>query len=63
MSHPVQSDVETFLVIQAVPANWSNLTICTDEILDRSHVVSEAHILKSVHVVHEPVGSQSVSVH
>lgn len=61
--HPVQSNVETFLVIQTVPADWSNLAVCTDEVLDPPHVVSEAYILKSVHVIHEPVGSQCVTVH
>lgn len=63
MVHPVQSNVETFLVIQTVPADWSNLAVCTDEVLDPPHVVSEAYILKSVHVIHEPVGSQCVTVH
>lgn len=63
MIHPFHCDIETFLVIQTVPANWSNLTICTDEILDIPNVLSEAHILKSVHVVHKPVGGQSVPIH
>lgn len=63
MIYPFHSHVETFLVIQTVPADWSNLTICADEILDSPHVLSEAHVLKSVHVVHKPVGGQSVPVH
>lgn len=63
MVHSFQSDVETFLVIQTVPADWSNLAICADEILDPPDVVSEAHILKSEHVVHEPVCGQSVAVY
>ena len=61
--HPFQSDVVTFLVVHTVPADRSNLTIRTDQILDFSHVLCEAHILKSVHVVHKPVGGQSVPVH
>lgn len=63
MVYPVHGDVETLLVIQTVPANWSNLTVSTNEILDPPHVFSESHILKSEHVIHKPVGSQSVPVH
>lgn len=63
MVYPVHGDVETLLVIQTVPANWSNLTVSTNEILYPPHVFSESHILKSEHVIHKPVGSQSVPVH
>lgn len=63
MIHSFQSHIETFPVIQTVPADWSDLTICTDEILDSPHVLSEANVLESVHVVHKPVGGQSVPVH
>lgn len=63
MIHPFHSNIETFLVIQTVPADGSNLTIRTDEILDSPHVFSEAHIFKSVHVVHKPVGIQYIPIH
>lgn len=63
MVHSFHCDVKTFLVIQTVPADWSNLTICTDKVFDSPHVFSEAHVLKSEHVVHEPVGGQSVPIH
>lgn len=63
MVYPVQGDVETLLVIQTVPANWSYLTVSTNEILDPPHIFSEAHILKCEHVIHEPMGSQSIPVH
>lgn len=61
--HPVHGHVETLLVIQTVPADWSDLTVGTNEILDPPHVVGESHILKSEHVIHKPVGSQGVPVH
>lgn len=63
MVHPFHCDVKTFLVIQGVPANRSNLTVCTDQIFDPAHVFGEAHILKSEHVVHKPVGGQSLPIH
>lgn len=63
MIYPFHGNVETFFVIQTVPTDWSNLTICANEILDSPHVFSEAHVLKSVHVVHKPVGGQSVPIH
>lgn len=63
MVYPVHSHVEGFFVVQTVPANRSDLTVGTNEILDPPHVFSEAHILKSEHVIHEPVGSDGVPVH
>lgn len=63
MIYPVHGDIERLFVIQTVPANWSNLTVSTNEILDPPHVFSESYILKSKHVIHKPVCSQSVPVH
>lgn len=63
MVHPFHCDVKTFLVIQRVPADWSNLTVCTNKVFDPAYVFGEAYVLKSEHVVHEPVRGQSLSIH
>lgn len=62
MGNPVQSHVETVLVIQAVPANGAHLAVCTDQELDVAHVLGEAHVLESEHVLHQPVLLQEVAL-
>lgn len=62
MGNPVQSHVETVLVIQAVPADGAHLAVCTDQELDVAHILGEAHILESEHVLHQPVLLQEVAL-
>lgn len=62
MGNPVQSHVETVLVIQAVPADGAHLAVCTDQELDVAHVLGEAHVLESEHVLHQPVLLQEVAL-
>ena len=55
MINPFHCNIITLFVIQTMPTDGSDLTICTDEIFDASYVVGEAHVLERVHVVHQPV--------
>lgn len=45
-----------------MPANGSNLTVCTDQKLDVAHVLGEAHILKDEHVINQPVFLEEIAV-
>lgn len=55
MGNPFQGHIETVLVIEAMPANGSNFTVCADQKLDVAHVLGEAHVLKDEHVINQPV--------
>lgn len=55
MGNSFQGHIETVLVIQAMPANGSDLTVRTDKKLDVAHILGEAHILKDEHVINQPV--------
>lgn len=45
-----------------MPANGSNLTVCTDQKLDVAHVLGEAHILKGEHVINQPVFLEEITI-
>lgn len=62
VGNPLQGHIEAVLVVQAVPANGSDLTVRTDQKLDVAHVLGEAHILKDEHVVHQPVFLEEIAV-
>lgn len=57
-----QGHIETVLVIQAMPANGSNLTVRTDQKLDVAHVLGEAHIVKDEHIINQPVFLEEITV-
>lgn len=57
-----QGHIETVLVVQAMPANGSDLTVRTDQKLDVAHVLGEAHVLKDEHVVNQPVFLEEITV-
>lgn len=57
-----QGHIETVLVVQAMPANGSNLTVRTDQKLDVAHVLGEAHIVKDEHIINQPVFLEEITV-
>lgn len=57
-----QGHIETVLVVKAMPANGSDLTVRTDQKLDVAHVLGEAHVLKDEHVVNQPVFLKEITV-
>lgn len=57
-----QGHIETVLVVQAMPANGSDLTVRTDQKLDVAHVLGEAHVLKDEHVANQPVFLEEITV-
>lgn len=57
-----QGHIETVLVVKAMPANGSDLTVRTDQKLDVAHVLGEAHVLKDEHVVNQPVFLEEITV-
>lgn len=62
MGNPFQGHIETVLVIEAMPADGSDLTVCADQKLDVAHVLGEAHILEDEHVLHQPVLLEEVAL-
>lgn len=62
MGNPFQGHIETVLVIQAMPANWSDFTVCAHQKLDVAHVLGEAHVLKDEHVIHQPVLLEEIAI-
>lgn len=57
-----QGHIETVLVVQAMPANGSDLTVRTDQKLDVAHVLGEAHVFKDEHVANQPVFLEEITV-
>lgn len=62
MGNSFQGHIEAVLVIKAMPANGSNLTVCTDQKLDVAHVLGEAHVLKGEHVINQPVFLEEITI-
>lgn len=62
MGNPFQGHIETVLVIQAMPANWSDFTVCAHQELDVAHVLGEAHVLKDEHVINQPVLLEEIAI-
>ena len=47
------SNIKQF-AINLMPANWSQLTICTSQVLVVTHSLGHSNILKVEHVSHQP---------
>lgn len=57
-----QGHIETVLVVKAMPANGSDLTVRTDQKLDVAHVLGEAHVFKDEHVANQPMFLEEITV-
>uniref|UniRef100_A0A2D4M068 Uncharacterized protein n=1 Tax=Micrurus spixii TaxID=129469 RepID=A0A2D4M068_9SAUR len=50
MRNTVQGYIKTLFIIQAMPANRTNFTVCTDQELYISNILGETNIFKRKHV-------------